>query len=58
MLVRAAGAVNVQRLADNLGAALRRTGHPQPAVSARVVDTLPRGAVGKLKRFVPLGAAE
>ena len=58
MLVRAADAVDVQRLADDLGAALRRTGHPQPVVSARVVDTLPRGAVGKLKRFVPLDAVE
>jgi phenylacetate-coenzyme A ligase PaaK-like adenylate-forming protein len=58
VLLRAADVVDVQCLADDLETALRRSGHAQPAVSARAVDTLPRGAVGKLKRFVPLRAAE
>ena len=54
VLLRTCGSVEVERLARVLEAALDRVGCPQPSVTVRVVERIPRVGVGKLKRFVPM----
>jgi phenylacetate-CoA ligase len=53
VLLRAHQRVDVEHLARALEAELDRVGCPQPLVTARVVEQIPRVGVGKLKRFVP-----
>jgi phenylacetate-coenzyme A ligase PaaK-like adenylate-forming protein len=52
MLLHAHRDVDLRRLERDAEAALRKVGCARPAVTARCVDTLPRLATGKLKRFV------
>ena len=54
VLLRAHGPVDVEHFARALEAELNRVGCPQPLVTARIVEHIPRVGVGKLKRFVPL----
>lgn len=54
LLLRGEDNTDVERVVDDIEAALRRSGHPNLTVRARIVDALPRSTVGKLKRFVPL----
>jgi phenylacetate-coenzyme A ligase PaaK-like adenylate-forming protein len=54
VLLRAHDAVPVAAIAHRLETELARAGLPAPAVTARVVDGLPRLGTGKVKRFVPL----
>ena len=54
VLLRAYQPVDVQHLAWALESELGRVGCPQPLVTARVVEQIPRVGVGKLKRFVPM----
>ena len=54
VLLRAYQPVDVQHLAWALETELGRVGCPQPLVTARVVEQIPRVGVGKLKRFVPM----
>src|SRR5579872_5651448 len=41
-------------LTKALQAEMTRAGYPQPIVTGRIVDQIPRVGIGKLKRFVPL----
>jgi phenylacetate-CoA ligase len=54
VLLRTHGSVEVERLARVLEAELDRVGCPQPLVTVRIVQQIPRIGVGKLKRFVPM----
>jgi phenylacetate-CoA ligase len=54
VLIRTRGSVDVERLARALEGELDRVGCPQPLVTARVVERIPRVGVGKLRRFVPM----
>ena len=54
VLLCANGPLDVAVLAKALQAEMTRAGYPQPVVTGRVVDQLPRVGIGKLKRFVPL----
>jgi phenylacetate-CoA ligase len=55
VLVRAHAPLDTNVLAHTLTAELRRLGCPDPVVTMRRVDEIPRHGIGKLKRFVPLG---
>lgn len=54
VLLRSAGEPDTEAIAQAITAVLARAGHARLTVDARVVQTLPRTAVGKLQRFVPL----
>ena len=54
VLLRARGPVDVEQLTRVLEAELERVGCPQPLVTAKVIEEIPRVGVGKLKRFVPM----
>jgi len=58
VLLRASGAIDLNRLGRDLESALAKLGCEHPTVSARRVDALPRLDTGKLKRFLPTGTAE
>ena len=58
LLLRAAGAVDLNRLARDLESALAKLGCEHPTVTVRRVDALPRLATGKLKRFLPSDTAQ
>jgi phenylacetate-CoA ligase len=53
LLLRASGAVDLNRLGRDLESALAKLGCEQPTITARRVDALPRLETGKLKRFLP-----
>jgi phenylacetate-CoA ligase len=53
LLLRASGAVDLNRLERDLESALAKLGCEHPTVTARRVDALPRLETGKLKRFLP-----
>jgi phenylacetate-coenzyme A ligase PaaK-like adenylate-forming protein len=46
--------LDVALLTKALQTEMTRAGYPEPIVTARIVDELPRVGIGKLKRFVPL----
>lgn len=52
--VRADGELDTTRLAEALAAAVRAAGLADPVVTVTVVDEIPRQAIGKLRRFIPL----
>jgi phenylacetate-CoA ligase len=54
IIVCAEGAFDVESLERKLGEALARAGCPEPAVTVTVVESIPRLATGKLKRFLVL----
>jgi phenylacetate-coenzyme A ligase PaaK-like adenylate-forming protein len=54
IVLRAAGAVQTERIAASLCSALRDLGIAEPAVTVTVVDALERQSTGKLRRFIPL----
>jgi phenylacetate-CoA ligase len=54
IVVCADGAVDLESLDRKLQQALARAGCPEPTVTLTVVDSIPRLATGKLKRFLPL----
>jgi phenylacetate-CoA ligase len=58
LLLRASGAVDLNRLGRDLESALAKLGCEHPTVTTRRVDALPRLETGKLKRFLPSGTAE
>jgi phenylacetate-coenzyme A ligase PaaK-like adenylate-forming protein len=57
VLLRAHQPVDERRLARALEAELDRAGCPQPLVTVRAVEQIPRVGIGKLKRFVPVESA-
>jgi phenylacetate-coenzyme A ligase PaaK-like adenylate-forming protein len=54
IIVRADGPVDVESLNRKLQEALARSGCLEPAVTVTVVESIPRLATGKLKRFLSL----
>ncbi len=52
--LRASGPIDAERIRQDLQAAMRRLGHPDPVITTTLTEELPRLATGKLKRFVPL----
>jgi phenylacetate-CoA ligase len=54
IIVCADGAVDVESLNHKLQEALARSGFPEPTVTVTVVESIPRLATGKLKRFLVL----
>lgn len=54
ILLRADAPVDTEAIADRVADALRALGLADADVSARTVDSIPRLASGKLKRFIPL----
>jgi phenylacetate-coenzyme A ligase PaaK-like adenylate-forming protein len=54
VLMCADGPVEIESLTRAIEAELDSVGCPHPLVTARIVEHIPRGGVGKLKRFVPL----
>ncbi len=54
IIVCAQAAFDVESVERKLEGALARSGCPAPAVSLTVVESIPRLATGKLKRFVVL----
>ena len=56
IIVCAEGPFDVEGLNRELQEALARSGCPEPAVTVTVVESIPRLAAGKLKRFVVLSA--
>ena len=54
IIVCADGTVDVEALNHKLQEALARSGCPEPTVKVTVVESIPRLATGKLKRFLPL----
>ena len=58
LLLRASGAVDINRIERDLESALTKLGCKHPTVTARRVDALQRLNTGKLKRFVPNDTAE
>ena len=54
VIVCADGAIDVESLNHRLEKALARSGCPEPTVTVTVVESIPRLATGKLKRFLPL----
>jgi phenylacetate-coenzyme A ligase PaaK-like adenylate-forming protein len=54
IIVCAEGAFDVERLNRKLQQALARAGCPEPTVTVTVVESIPRLATGKLKRFLVL----
>ena len=51
------GALDVEQLNRTLQAALARAGCPEPLVTITLVESIPRLATGKLKRFLALSAS-
>jgi phenylacetate-coenzyme A ligase PaaK-like adenylate-forming protein len=54
IIVCADGAVDIDSLTRKLQEALARSGCPEPTVTVTVVESIPRLATGKLKRFLAL----
>jgi len=54
IIVCAEGQFDVEKLNRKLQEALARSGCPEPAVTVTVVESIPRLATGKLKRFLVL----
>ena len=54
IIVCADGAVDIDSLTRKLQEALARSGCPEPTVTFTVVESIPRLATGKLKRFLAL----
>jgi phenylacetate-CoA ligase len=54
--VQLIGDLRVKDLQGEIEGALRRVGLANPEITVTPVDSLDRGATGKLKRFVPLGS--
>jgi hypothetical protein len=54
IIVCADDAVDVESLKHKLQEALARSGFPEPTVTVTVVESIPRLATGKLKRFLVL----
>lgn len=54
IIVCAEGQFDVEKLNCKLQEALARSGCPEPAVTVTVVESIPRLATGKLKRFLVL----
>ena len=52
--VRAEGPFDPENLSLEIQAALARSGCPEPTVTVTVVESIPRLATGKLKRFLVL----
>jgi phenylacetate-CoA ligase len=55
--VQLIGELRVKDLQREIEGALRKVGLANPEITVTPVDSLDRGATGKLKRFVPLGSA-
>jgi hypothetical protein len=53
--VQLIGDLRVKDLQGEIEGALRKVGLANPEITVTLVDSLDRGATGKLKRFVPLG---
>jgi phenylacetate-CoA ligase len=54
--VQLIGDLRVEDLQGEIEGALRKVGLANPEITVTPVDSLDRGATGKLKRFVPLGS--
>jgi phenylacetate-coenzyme A ligase PaaK-like adenylate-forming protein len=54
--VQLIGDLRVKDLQGEIEGALRKVGFANPEITVTPVDSLDRGATGKLKRFVPLGS--
>ena len=55
--VQLIGDLRVKDLQGEIVGALRQVGLANPEITVTPVDSLDRGATGKLKRFVPLSSA-
>jgi hypothetical protein len=54
--VQVVGDLRVEDLRKEIEGALRKAGLTNPEVAVTPVNSLDRGATGKLKRFVPMGS--